>query len=68
MNIVKAKFKGRDGSLGYKTGGTYKLLFSLEDNNNTFRKKIFIEDVEEVCQPCVYSNLKTFLDNWEVVG
>jgi len=29
---IKAKFKGQDGSLGYRNGENYTLLFTVQDN------------------------------------
>lgn len=58
---ISAKFKGKDLSLGYKTGQIYDLILSQTKNN----PQIEIKRNYKGQGLCIYSNLKTFLQNWE---
>lgn len=71
---IKAKFKGRDGSLGYRNGGNYVLEFE------TARRRIpYSTDFKDVIKitnlslsgymgECEYDSLKAFLNNWQVLS
>ncbi len=73
--LIKAKFKGANGSLGYENGKNYRLRFRTEsDNGEDF---IFIQEVVKEQfngaiisirsgSYCPYSSLKAFLNNWQV--
>lgn len=69
---IKAKFKGKDGSLGYENGKTYPLIFGTVRNvvNGNLRDQIKIvrSDCSLVVGTCYYDSLKTFLNNWQVIG
>lgn len=56
---VTAIFIGRDMSLGYKTGDKYTLSVYSSTNNSIVITRF--GDSEGIC---VYTNITTFLDNW----
>lgn len=62
---IKAKFKGKDGSVGYRNGETYKLKFGMADD---------VIEIWQLISPSqgknkvLYSSLKSFLNNWQVIG
>lgn len=58
--IVKAKFKGQNGSLGFFKGAIYWLKFEAN-------KKVRVTPVGDSGKPCLYDSLKLFLDNWEIL-
>ena len=58
--IIKAIFKGKDGSLGYKNGQEYLLQVEQYDNSKMLR-------IEHPTK-CVYSTLTSFLRNWENIN
>jgi len=59
MKIIKATFKGRNGSLGYITGKEYTLkIRELIDNS------LLITDQNKKTNPCEYSGSLTFFENW----
>ena len=55
MCTIRAKFIGRD-SLGYKNGDIYEL--KIKENSITLM---------DGSQLCLYSNIQTFLKNWDVL-
>lgn len=57
---IKATFKGEDGSLGYRFGESY--LLKLTQPRQLYGAKIQIECIGH--EPCIYSTLNKFLDNW----
>lgn len=65
--IITATFIGQDGSLGYKTHKEYKLR--LTHRVTIHGSDIRIEDTsgKNPAQPCEYSTMLTFLQNWENV-
>lgn len=67
---VRAKFKGKDGSLGYKNGSDYSLDFNnITHPFGSTKEVIHIEkanDLERITT-VIYSSLRKFLDNWEVL-
>lgn len=56
--VVVAKFRGADGSLGYRKGKDYLLRVSLG-------KYLMIKRLDGT-GICPYSGIKTFLNNWIV--
>jgi hypothetical protein len=61
--ILKAKFQGRDGSLGFHNGETYNITVKHQGG-----EMIVIEFNNIICE---YQSLIAFLDNWgniEVLG
>lgn len=60
MVKIKATFTGTNGSLGYVTGKEYDLVLAQFVGN----QKIHIHLYENGKQPCEYSNVITFLENW----
>lgn len=59
---IKAKFKGANGSLGYKNGSNYKLRFTVSDGQITITP---YNDLD-TCSICRYDSLRSFLNNWQV--
>jgi hypothetical protein len=73
---VRAKFKGKDGSVGYKTGSDYTLRFHSYSEGD--RDGIQIQEIVSESHGGAitrlrneshvkYSSLRKFLDNWEVI-
>lgn len=70
---IKAKFKGADGSMGYRNGENYHLQFTTRDAQTLVdgSEKIIIwrtfpdgRMYEGSLVP--YTSLKSFLNNWQV--
>jgi hypothetical protein len=62
---IKAIFKGQDGSLGYKKDFEYDLWIERSDTmKNEIRIIPMYQTKVEVCN---YSNILTFLDNWDTI-
>lgn len=58
---IKAKFKGRDGSVGYRNGANYRLVFAADAQG------IRLYDTARPASSVVmYSSLKSFLNNWQI--
>jgi hypothetical protein len=57
-----ARFRGRNGSLGYETGKVYGLLYGQFDG------VVKIVRVDTLAGFCIYSSRATFNDNWEVLA
>lgn len=65
---IKAKFKGRDGSLGYRNGQTYLLEFKTVDDNNRAGSDQLIQAYRTDGKGVVlYSTMRNFLNNWQVI-
>lgn len=71
---IKAKFKGRDGSVGYRNGETYKLEFKTvdDDNRQGCDHLILISRINEVNRAIgtnlvVYDTMRGFLNNWQIL-
>lgn len=63
------KFKGKNGSLGYKTGSAYMLILSeSRDRVDKLETTIHIKRTSDNLGRCIYSNWDKFLENWEVIG
>ena len=58
MKVI-AKFKGKNGSLGYVNGRTYMLTIREQPNGS-----IWITRKEEYGGSCEYSNIIKFFENW----
>lgn len=57
--MIKATFRGRNGSMGFYTGYFYMLRTAVEHG------LIVVESVH--CgSKCWYSNVETFLANWKL--
>ncbi len=64
--MIRAIFKGSNGSLGYRTGRTYNLTVEVLPNN---RILILPESAKPSNpSPCGYSNLSTFFNNWKDIN
>lgn len=59
--IIKAIFKGRNYSMGFRTGGLYRLRVKIKDS------KMLIFDRDRKYISCPYNSLLEFLENWEVI-
>ena len=66
MRIITATFIGKDGSMGYRTGETYKLRYKEKENR---WGKISIEAVEpfHLGSWCPYKDRTEFKKNWKEV-
>jgi len=66
---IKAKFKGADGSLGYRNGENYSLNFGTRLTQCLTREAIVVSpEVHTKSQtPIVYESLKSFLNNWQIL-
>lgn len=53
------KFKGRDGSLGYKNGELYNLTVIFSGTPITIVR-------DDGTGTCVYSNIVKFMENWDL--
>lgn len=66
MKYIKAKYKGLDGSLGYKTGVEYILelhdISMIPRISNVGIKRLDNNGV------CIYSTFAKFMENWENVS
>lgn len=60
---IKAKFKGRDGSVGYRNGANYKLIFAADSSG----VRAF-DSGRPASSVVMYSSLKAFLNNWQVLS
>lgn len=63
MKTITAKFKGEDGSMGFKNGSRYKLVVTSLTRP---LKHISIQSVGVLNTGgiCVYSSAIKFLENW----
>lgn len=59
--IVVAKFKGQNGSKGYQARKVYELKFE------TSHPGCSIEERTRAGSLVVYTSMRKFLDNWEVI-
>lgn len=57
---VKAIYKGKTNSLGFETNKEYLLAISKKDDG-----KISIKHLPFKIKVCIYSNIETFLNNWD---
>lgn len=57
QKLIKAKFIGANGSLGYETNKTYNLLI---------KGTIIVREVDLMGR-CEYSSIEAFLDNWIII-
>lgn len=58
--VVRAIFRGQDGSLGYEKNKEYTIAVSQETGKN-----IKIERYADATGQCEYSNVNLFLENWD---
>jgi hypothetical protein len=64
--IVVAKFKGADGSKGYKTGKSYELIFQTSHPGLTICDRSRHNGNDSGGSLVPYASMRKFLDNWEV--
>ena len=74
---IKAKFKGADGSLGYRNGMNYFLNFETVrvrlPYSTTVMEKIRVTNLTggraaTYSTVCDYDSLKAFLNNWQILN
>lgn len=58
--MFRAKFKGADNSMGFKTGKIYNLKSRLSDD-------LIIVETKDNKLRCLYSSIETFLQNWKLL-
>jgi len=71
---IKAKFKGADGSCGYRNGQNYTLDFKTTDDNAKQGSDHLVQiyKINTDC-PCIgtnivlYESLRSFLNNWQIL-
>ena len=63
MLLIKAKFIGENGSLGYLKNGKYHLFFSITKSAQVQIKPIG-DSGGKICR---YDSLRGFLDNWVIL-
>lgn len=56
-----ARFIGKDGSMGFKTGQKYELKSKCVNN------KIIVKTINDKLF-CPYDSIESFLRNWEIKG
>lgn len=65
--MILAKFIGKDGSMGFRNGKVYNIRTWVK-RANVFTKTAWIWVEETDCgKKCPYTNVETFLANWEIV-
>jgi len=68
---ITAKYKGKDNKKGYKNGQQYRLLFNTVNVFGTFKERIEINNIRindwDKNSTVLYTSLKKFLNNWEVI-
>jgi hypothetical protein len=60
--VIKARFKGEEGSMGYKNDRVYDLRVIM----NPGKFNLHIENLDGT-QQCPYSSIYSFLNNWDLV-
>lgn len=60
MKIITATFKGKDGSMGFRTGISYQLIV-IKLLKGRFA-------VYNSSKSCVYESIISFLNNWEKIS
>jgi len=68
---IKAKFKGADGSMGYRNGTNYALefetVFARPPYQKTQQEFILVKPlVKDAGEPVFYESLKGLLNNWQI--
>lgn len=58
---IKAKFKGRDGSVGYRNGVNYRIIFAADSQGIRLYDSARPKD-----SVVMYSSLGAFLNNWQI--
>lgn len=61
--LLKAKFRGTDGSMGFKKGLNYNLSFDMP-NWYDHEVQVVITTTTKPTLSCPYSSIYTFFDNW----
>jgi len=66
---VKAKFKGADGSEGYRTGEVYVFEFVIRNRCELPHSEVIVIKPYGLSpvSPVVYESLKSFSNNWEIL-
>lgn len=57
--LLKAKFRGADGSMGFKKGLNYNISFEQKEN-----RVVKIDTTTKPPLECVYGSVYSFFDNW----
>ena len=58
---IKAKFKGADGSLGYRNGANYFLFARIENG------RVLVHRGANAGL-CAYASFKALLNNWQILN
>lgn len=72
IKLIKAKFRGLNGSLGYKTDETYTLFFKTNEGFLFFAPRYPVEIWRASHDRfstgyCPYGSISKFIENWEVI-
>ena len=60
--VILAKFTGKDGSMGFRTGQTYDIKTYMSDN------MMWVKALGTHLKHIPYTQLESFLENWEILG
>ena len=60
--VIVAKFIGRDGSMGFRTGETYNIKTYMSDN------MMYVKALGTHIKHIPYTQLESLLENWEILG
>lgn len=63
---MKARFIGKDGSMGFEHGKVYKIYTWVESKLFSRSGWLWVKDMDSNLY-CPYSRLETFLNNWELL-
>lgn len=66
MKTITAKFKGKDGSLGFKKGEVYTISIDQKVKGDISIKTTNLKKAEKA-KVCKYNTIVSFLSNWEIV-
>lgn len=66
MKRIRAKFIGKDGSLGYIHGKFYSIIVTLPSHSSGIHIHRF-NSLPMGDGECVYNNIIAFLDNWDAI-
>lgn len=68
--LIRAKYKGKPGDCGYKSGATYMLRMDIREIGHVE----FIRICKDALHPAIkkeslvlYASLPALLDNWELI-
>ena len=70
--VIRAKFKGKDKSMGFSKGSTYIVKTTVHKHKSGLfggsKMVIVLFDMDNTTRYCFYSSVESMLDNWEIIG